>query len=54
MKENKNEKNNFPDALLRDWDKMRKQILGKEGKENGNHRNYSVLRGDSRVSKTNT
>ena len=52
MKENNYEKNNFPDALLRDWDRTRKQIFGKEGKENGNHRNYSVLRGDSRVSKT--
>lgn len=30
MKENKYEKNNFPDDLLRDWDKTRKQILGKE------------------------
>lgn len=52
MKENKYEKNNFPDDLLRDWDKTRKQILGKEGKENGDHRNCSVLRGDSCVSKT--
>ena len=53
MKETKYDKNNFPDALLKEWDKTRKQILGKEGKENGDHRNCSVLRGDSRVSKTN-
>lgn len=54
MKETKYDKNDFPDALLKEWDKTRKQILGKEGKENGNNRNHSVLRGDSRVSKTNT
>jgi hypothetical protein len=53
MKETKYDKNNFPDALLKEWDKTRKQILGKEGKENGDHRNCSVLRDDSRVSKTN-
>lgn len=53
MKETKYDKNDFPDALLKEWDKTRKQILGKEGKENGDHRNCSVLRDDSRVSKTN-
>lgn len=35
MKETKYDKNDFPDALLKEWDKTRKQILGKEGKENG-------------------
>lgn len=34
MKETKYDKNDFPDALLKKWDKTRKQILGKEGKEN--------------------
>lgn len=53
MKEKKYDKNDFPDALLKEWDETRKQILGKEGKENGDYRNCSVLRGDSRVSKTN-
>lgn len=32
MKETKYDKNNFPDALLKEWDKTRKQILGKAGK----------------------
>lgn len=28
MKETKYDKNDFPDALLKEWDKTRKQILG--------------------------